>query len=134
MKQRTKSLLIKYGCSVGCCLLMAVWLLVNGDFLNLEAKDQIRTLGDACFLPGFLCLASGLMIWLSQEGAFDGIGYVLSYAFHAFLPGTLNKRESYKDYLERQREKKKNGFGFLIITGLGFILLSTVFTFLFHAL
>ena len=73
-----------------------------------------------------------MMRWLSQEGAFDGIGYVLSYAWHAILPGSLNKRESYKQYLERQRKKDKVGFGFLIVTGLLFIAVSTVFTILFH--
>lgn len=132
MKPRTKSLLIKYGCSIGFCLVMSLWHMFNNDILSLELKEQLRVIGDGFFLYGFLCLASGMMLWLSQEGAFDGIGYVLSYAWHAILPGSLNKRESYKDYLARQREKKRIGFGFMIITGVLFVLISIVFTVLFH--
>ena len=132
MKKQTKTLLIKYGCSIGICLALSLWRIFSQDVLALELQEQYRVIGDSFFLHGFLCFASGLMLWLSQEGAFDGIGYVLSYAWHAILPGSLNKRESYKDYLARQREKDRIGFGFLIITGLLFILVSTVFTILFH--
>ena len=132
MSKQTKTLLIKYGCSIGACLILSVWRIFSENVLALGLQDQYRVIGDSFFFHGFICFASGMMLWLSQEGAFDGIGYVLSYAWHAILPGSLNKRESYKQYLERQRKKDKVGFGFLIVTGLLFIAVSTVFTILFH--
>lgn len=132
MKKQTKTLLIKYGCSIGACLVLSLWRIFSENVLAVELREQYRVIGDSFFLYGFLCFASGMMLWLSQEGAFDGVGYVLSYAWHAILPGTQKKRESYKDYLERQRGKDKIGFGFLIVTGLLFILISAVFTILFH--
>ena len=132
MSERNKTLLLKYGITGGACLLMALLYLFNADFLNLEGPDRLRILCDAFTVPGLLCLFSGVLVWLGNEGRFDGVGYVLSYMFHAFLPGSLNKRESYKDYLERKKGKKPAGFAFLLITGAVFTAISMVFLMLFH--
>lgn len=132
MSERTKSKLLTYGITGGACLLLAVSYLIGANFLELEGPDRLRILCDAFTIPGLLCLFSGVLIWLAQEGSFDGIGYVVSYAFHALLPGSLNKRESYKDYLERKKEKKPISFGFLLITGAVFTGIALVFLMLFH--
>lgn len=133
MSKRMKSNLIKYGISGGICLLLAVAYVISADFLNLELKDQYRILCDAFAIPGMLCIFGGLLVWLGNEGAFDGIGYVLSYAFRAFLPGTrMNKRESYKDYLERKRGKRTTGYSFVFVVGLVCMTISFVFLALFH--
>ena len=132
MSKRTKSLLLKYGISGGLCLLMAVTYLVSADFLNLGLKDQLRILCDAFSLPGLLCIFGGALVWLGNEGSFDGIGYVLSYAFHALLPGTWNKRESYKEYLERKSGKRTTGYGFVFVVGIVCMSISLVFLALFH--
>lgn len=132
MSERNKTLLLKYGTTGGVCLLMVVLFLINANFLELEDADRLRILCDAFTVPGLLCLFSGLLIWLGNEGSFDGVGYVVSYAFHAFLPGSLNKRESYKDYLERKKGKKPVGFSFLLITGAVFTAIAMVFLMLFH--
>lgn len=132
MSERNKTLLLKYGTTGGVCLLMVVLFLINANFLELEGADRLRILCDAFTVPGLLCLFSGLLIWLGNEGSFDGVGYVVSYAFHAFLPGSLNKRESYKDYLERKKGKKPIGFSFLLITGAVFTAIAMVFLMLFH--
>lgn len=132
MSEGKKSRFTKYAACAGVCLLFAALYVGNADILNLESEDQLRILSDAFTLPGLLCIFSGLMIWMGNEGAFDGITYVLSYAFHALLPGTLNKRESYKDYRERKRGKKPAGFAFLLITGVGFTLVGILFLAMFH--
>ncbi len=132
MSERNKTLLLKYGITGGVCLVMTVSHLIGANILELEGAARLRVLSDAFTLPGLLCIFSGLLIWMGNEGTFDGIGYVLSYAFHAILPGTLNKRESYKDYLERKKGKKPVGFAFLLITGAVFTAISMVFLMLFH--
>lgn len=132
MSERTKSLLIKYGITVGACLTMTTMHLLNADFLNLEGEHLLRVLSDAFLVPGLLCVFSGLLIWLGNEGSFDGIGYALSYAFHAIMPGPLNKRESYKDYLARKKGKEPMGFAFLLIVGVVFTVIALVFSALFH--
>lgn len=132
MSERAKSNLIKYGVCGGVCLLLAVIYVVNADFLNLESKDQLRILCDAFVVPGMLCIFGGLLVWLGNEGTFDGIGYVLSYAFHALIPGNAKERESYKDYLERKRGKRTTGYGFVFIVGLVCLAIAFVFLALFH--
>lgn len=132
MSKRMKSNLIKYGISGGACLLLAIAYVVSADFLNLELKDQLRILCDAFTLPGMLCIFGGALVWLGNEGTFDGIGYVLSYAFHALLPGSLNKRESYKEYLERKRGKRTTGYGFVFVVGLVCMIISFIFLALFY--
>lgn len=132
MSERAKSNLIKYGISGGVCLLLAIVYAVSSDFLNLEQKDQLRILCDAFAIPGMLCIFGGLLVWLGNEGTFDGIGYVLSYAFHALLPGSLNKRESYKEYLDRKRDKRTTGYGFIFVVGLVFLAIAFLFLALFY--
>ena len=132
MSERMKSNLLKYGISGGVCLLLAVVYLVSADFFSLEWKDQLRVLSDTFALPGMLCIFGGVLVWLGNEGTFDGIGYVLSYAFNALLPGSLNKRESYKDYLERKSETRITGYGFIFVVGLVCMALSFLFLALFH--
>ena len=132
MSERNKTLLLKYGITGGICLVMAIVYLVNADFLNLEDRDRLRILCDAFSVPGMLCLFSGALVWLGNEGSFDGIGYVLSYAVRALFPGPMNQRESYKEYLERKHGEKPVGFGFLLITGAVFCAVALVFLMLFH--
>ena len=132
MSERNKTLLLKYGITGGVCLLMVAAHLIGANVLELKGADLVRVLSDAFTVPGLLCIFSGLMIWLGNEGTFDGVGYVLSYAFHALLPGPWNKRESYKEYLERKSGRKPLGYSFLLITGAVFLAVSLVFTVLFH--
>ncbi len=132
MSKEQKFKLIKYGVCGGVCLVIAVAYLISRDFLSLPQLDRIRYLCDAFFLPGILCVFSGALIWLSNEGTLDGVGYVLSYAFHALLPGTWNKRESYKEYLERKGEKRVTGYGFLFVVGGVFLAISFVFLAMFN--
>lgn len=132
MSERMKSNLIKYGICGGVCLLMVVAYVIFSDFLNLALKDQVRILCDAFALPGMLCIFGGMLVWLGNEGTFDGIGYVLSYAFHALLPGSMNKRESYKEYLERKGDNRTTGYSFVFVTGLICLIISFIFLALFH--
>ena len=132
MSKEKKVKLIKYGVTTGICLVMAIGLLISRDFFNLTQLDQIRCLCDAFFVPGILCVFGGAIIWLANEGTLDGITYVLSYAFHALLPGSWNKRESYKDYLERKKDSRISGYGFLFLVGGVFLLISFVFLALFN--
>ena len=132
MSKSLKSGLLKYGICITICLLIAIFLLSGSDFFNLELQEKYRVLCDAFSVPGMLCLFGGLLVWVGNEGAFDGIGYVLSYAFHAVLPGNLNKRESYKEYLERKKDDRTTGYGFVFVVGIIFMVLSLLFLGMFH--
>lgn len=132
MNRQRKIKLIQYGICGSVCLLLAAVYLISNDFLSLGTKDLLRILCDAFTIPGLLCVFAGLLVWGSNEGAFDGVGYVLSYAFHALIPGNIHPRESYRDYLERKRGKRVAGYGFLFVCGGICILLALLFLILFH--
>lgn len=132
MSSKLKTNLLKYGITTAVCLAVMGVYLWGQDLASLDTKNLFRVLCDSCFLPGFLSLASGLLIWLGNEGSFDGVGYALSHAVNMLLPGAQHKGETYKDYLARVRGKEPLGFSFLLIVGLVFIAVSMIFLALYN--
>ena len=132
MSDKQKTTLLKYGISLLVGLAMAAFILYDRDLLQLPLVDQYRILCDAFTVPGILMILSGALLWVSGEGALDGIGYVFSYAFHALLPGSEHKGERYSDYKERKHKGKPSGYGFLFLVGLVFMAVALVFYGLFY--
>ena len=127
-----KTRLIKYGTTLGVCFAFVVFYLWGLDWAAMDTRAILRNLSDAFSVPGLLCVFSGLFIWLSNEGTLDGVGFVLSHAFHLIIPGSALKHENYGEYLERKRGKKPMGFGFLLISGAICLVISGVLLMLFH--
>ena len=75
--------------------------------------EKYRVLSDFFAVPGLLCLFFGGLRWLSGQGAFQGVSYVLK---NALCLLTFRERAPY-----RPAKTKKNGFSVLL--GLGGILL-----------
>ena len=117
MSERWRNKLLKYGITGAVCLGIAVFYCSVREFGRMELVERYRTLCDAFTIPGVLAICIGLLLWLSNEGAFYGIGYVLSFVKKAFVPGAGLKSEKYYDYVTRQRENKVTGFAFLFISG-----------------
>ncbi len=133
MTERTRSILIRYGSAVLCGLIFVVSFLAGNDFLAQDQRNMIRLLSDAFMLPGFFMLAVAAMIWLANEGALDGLTFVVTRAIKFLFPfGRGTKDENYGEYVERQRKKPVTGYGFLFITGGAFLAISLVFVWLFH--
>ena len=126
--------LIKYAAAVLSCLAIGAYYLANQDFMAQDLQNRYRLLSDAFSLPGPLCLFSGVSIWLSNEGAFNGVTWVVSYAIKSLIPIARDTRESYGDYVVRQRGKQVDGFGFLIIVGIVMIAISLLFLYLFNSM
>ena len=126
--------LIKYAAAVLSCLAIGAYYLANQDFMAQDLQNRYRLLSDAFSLPGLLCLFSGVSIWLSNEGAFNGVTWVVSYAIKSLIPIARDTRESYGDYVVRQRGKQVDGFGFLIIVGIVMIAISLLFLYLFNSM
>lgn len=137
MKSGKISKLIKYAISSAFALLMA-WVYFSlrldslADFRSLESADRFRMLSDAFLIPGGLLLMSGLLIYLSNQGALDGIGYALHFAVRMLIPGKALEQERYSDYVQRKREKEQHGYAFLPISGAFFLSLSILFTVLYY--
>jgi hypothetical protein len=134
VSERLRNNLLKYGISFGICLIFAAVHCYSKGIAQMGKADMYRTLSDAFTVPGLLCGFSGVLMWLSKEGALDGVSYVAQYAVKSLLffarRGAL---ETYKEYVERRREKKKGSFGFLLLVGAVCMAIALVFTGLFYS-
>lgn len=87
----------------------------------------MQILSDAFLVPGVLLAGVGLIIFASNGGAFDMLGFAVLLFFNLFRKD-VNKRK-YKDFYEYRESKKdrKTSMAFMLIVGLFFIALSAVF-------
>ena len=137
MSSPLKKNLIKYGISVSLALLMAyAFVALRVDFEHPEETalvDWYRIVCDAFTVPGLLFLMFGAFMSLSNEGALDGLGYVCVNGLKMLIPGGGMKTETFKDYLERRRNNRVRGYGFLYVTGFGCLAIAAVFMILFYS-
>ena len=112
-----KKNLIKYGVSISLSLLLAFfYVYVRVDFADPGATALVewyRIICDAFTIPGLILLMLGCLMSLSNTGAMDGLGYVVSIALKMLIPGGGLKMERYKEYLDRRRANRVRGYGFL---------------------
>ena len=136
MSSPLKKNLLKYGISVSLALLMAyAFVALRVDFEHPEETalvDWYRIVCDAFTVPGLLFLMFGAFMSLSNEGALDGLGYVCVNGLKMLIPGGAMKMERYKEYLERKRENRPKGYGFLYVVGGAGMAIAFVFLFLFY--
>lgn len=131
MSAKVKTRLAKYG---GCAVFTAlmVWLFVWLRETPATLAEQMRLLCDAFTIPAVMLLCLGGLVWASNEGALDGIGYVLSFTIKSLTPGKRGTIEKYADYVERKREKRGGGYGFLLISGAVVMAIALVFLGVFY--
>ena len=128
MSKERKTQLIKYGASAGFVALMVYVYISLRDFAGVELTEKFRMLSDAFTIPGVLLIMAGAMVWSSNQGALDGLGYVTSTMVRGLIPGGRAKAdERYADYVERKRNNPVRGFSFLFLTGGITIAISLVF-------
>ena len=135
MMKRWQSNLLKYGIATAIAAVF-VWILLDlqGYASAATQADQYRILADAFTIPGMLLLMVGLLVVVSNEGMFEGLSYVVSYAVKTLVPGMNKGHERYGDYVERKREKGPvKGFGFLFVVGAVFMAAAGVFIALFYS-
>lgn len=117
MSKRLKTNLLKYGITGAVCLAVAAFYCGVRDFSALSAVEKYRTLCDGFTIPGLLALCVGALLWVSNDGFFYGLGYCLDVARKALIPGGRRKTEKYYDYVQRHKQKKVTGYGFLFVCG-----------------
>ena len=117
MSKTLRTNLLKYGITAAVCLALAAVYCLLRDISRLSLLGRYRTLCDAFTVPGLLCLCVGSLLWVSNDGFFNGLGYCLHVAWKALLPGGRQHIERYKEYVERHNRKKVTGFSFLLVCG-----------------
>lgn len=134
MSNKVKSNLLKYGITGTACAGVAAYHVFSQNIGVLPLMEVYRVLCDAFFLPGILLVFSGLLIWLSNQGAMDALGYMLKSVVRFLIPGPGPKHEKYGDYVQRRREKNVTGYGFVLIVGLISLAIAIVFNVLYSNL
>ena len=129
MKRETKEKLIKYSICFGVEILIAFLVIWSKGFFTQSVSVNIQILSDAFFVSGILMTLFAGMLYISGEGALIGIGFVIRNALLTFIPMGRAKQERYADYRERKlKQAKKQKDRCILVTGLFFLLIGTVFT------
>lgn len=127
-----KKNLLKYGITGAVCLGLAVLYCGLRDFGQMPTVEKYRTLCDGFTIPGLIALCVGALLWVAGDGFFYGLGYCLDVARKALIPGGRRKTEKYYDYVQRHRQKKLTGYGFLFVCGGVCMAIALVFLILFY--
>ena len=135
MSKQARIRLIKYGAAAVFVGIMAYIYIAERDFAGAALVEKYWILCDAFTIPGILLIMFGSLVWVSNMGALDGIGYALAYLGRSLIPGMGGRTdEKYADYVERKREKPIRGYGFLLISGCITMAVALVFMALFFSL
>ena len=133
----TKNTAIKYLVTTGIALLGAIVILWSRNFIAIDDLAQkFRALADAFCVPGVILMCFSGLIWVSSDGFFDGLGYAFSRVGGMFIPAYKAKHETFLDYKQKKHdkraEKNSGSLWFVFFVGLGFFLVSLVFTLLYN--
>ena len=82
-------------------------------------------MADGFTLPAVLLLGSGGLVFASNEGTFDSLVYGVRSFMDMFRKERKNEFKSFYDYKESKAEKRMS-FGFLLISGLIFAVLTAI--------
>ncbi len=128
MEKDKKAILIKYGICFGVAAGIMFMVFTIKGFFSTDARGNILILIDATFVAGAMLTMFAGLLFISGEGGFLGIGFVLNRVVKSFLPMGRKDTETYAQYRERKVGKvKKNGNKCILFTGLFFLLLSVIF-------
>ncbi len=134
MNSNKKELIIKYLTCFCIAILITVLVIGINGFFTDNIGVNIQILSDGFFVSGLLFLMVAGMLFLSNEGAFVGIGFVLRNIVQAFVPMGRKNHEFYAQYRERVLAKKKASIDQCIwVTGLVFLAIGIIFTVIWYA-
>ena len=120
----------------GSLVLAYAFVALRVDMTNLGAVEPVelyRILCDAFTIPGLLLLMFGLLMTISNQGALDGVAYVVKNAVKMLIPAAAADMERYKEYLERRKANRVKGYGFLYVVGAVCLGIAGIFLVLFYS-
>lgn len=122
---------IKYLITLAVGFAIAAWVAWSKNILEQTALKAIfHILTDAFFIPAILILGAGSLVFTTNEGAFDAITFGLKSFWGMFSKKFKPSHETFYDY-RMARQEKKLPFGFLLICGLFFFVVSMVMYYLY---
>ncbi len=123
---------IKYILATVAGIALALSLMFGRElFSATTAEDAYKILCDAFFVPGALILCWGMLMFVSNGGVFDFLSYSMI-TFFSIFKKDISKRKYHDFYsYKAAQEEKPKSFGFLVVVGLVFLVISTVFLILY---
>lgn len=94
--------------------------------------ETFRVLGDAFGVSGLFCFSLWMLVWLSDEGAFDIIVYGVRKVFNVTFQHMMRNSslpDSYVDYVAMKRAKKHNRHYPFFFVSLFFLVIGSVLSF-----
>jgi hypothetical protein len=127
--KETRDLLLKYAACFVMASLITVGVFWSKGFFTDSIAVNIQILADGFSVSGILLTLFAGLLYVSGEGAFIGIGFVLRNVVQAFVPMGRRNHEVYAKYRERKLEKlKKFGDYCVLFTGLIFLAIGVTLT------
>lgn len=134
MIEKVKKYWLRYTIALAVGVILCLTYLYTHEFTAAESlQDRYRLLCDAFAIPGALLFLSGVLMFCTGQGAFDGITYSMGLFLRAIIPTAKLNREKYHEYVERKNEKRVRGYSFLLVCGAVFLIVALVFWLLFHS-
>lgn len=103
------------------CVAGIIW--TKGIAEQTQLVNILHILCDGFFVVGVVMTGAGLLIFTSNEGAFDMMVYGVKSFIDLFRKTNTKKYDTYYDYTV-SRQSKKQKFGFLLICGICFLAVS----------
>lgn len=129
MNSNQKQFIFKYLTCFCIAILITVLVIGINGFFTDDIGVNIQILSDGFFVSGILFMMFAGMLFISNEGAFVGIGFVLRNIVQAFVPMGRKNHEFYAQYRERVLSKKKANIDRCVwITGIIFLSIGVIFT------
>ena len=121
----------KYLITIGIELFIAGWIAYSKNVFNQTDISMIfHILTDSFFVPAVLTMGMGALLFVSREGAFDGLTFAVTSFVDVFRKQKKNKYTTYYDY-KQSKGNRDYEFVFMIISGLVFFVI-TVIMYLFY--
>ena len=116
----------RYLITLGVELFSVLFIILLKDIFHAaDAKTVFHVLCDAFFAVGFVTSGIGLLVFTTNEGVFDGLVYGVSSFINMFKKDSTQKYKTFYDYKE-SRSKKVFDFGYIVISGLAFLLVGLI--------
>lgn len=93
-------------------------------FSSVNALDVWRIISDACFLAGVLIFGCGVLLWVSNEGAFHMMSYGVKKVVNLFRreENRSSIEKTYFEYQVAMQDQKKEVKPVLFVGGIYLIL------------
>ena len=133
MKQNNRETLTKYAVCFGVEILIVFLVIWLKGFFGESTAANLQILADAFFVAGALMTMVSGLLFISGEGGFVGLSFVLRNTVLSFLPMGRAKQERYADYRERKtNEAKIRNHRSILVTGLFFLGVGIILTIIWY--